>query len=577
MSERDVAACIVTNYVPHHSEYSGEHWLAREFISGFTGSAGDVVVTLTGGGLWTDGRYFLQAHTQLAGSSLVLFKQPEPQTPTIPEWLAANLAPGARVATVGSSINVSFYCELIAALTNAGIELSTDVDLVGEIWNSRPQCSAAPLFEHPLTFAGMDRVTKLARLRRALVGEGSEALILSALPDIAWLLNLRGADVPFCPLFEANLFVDAKTCLLCIDKTKVSTALADQLHADGVELRPLGSIKALAQTASGRLSLCPMSTNSELYLAMSASAEVVLQPPPTTLAKACKSEAELGSIRDALRYDGVAMVQFHRWLESNVPQGTVTELRAEEVLTGFRADLPHYLGQSFRTIAGFAEHGALMHYAASPQSDAVVGDENFFLVDSGGQYLGGTTDVTRTFAFGELSQQHREDYTRVLQAVIRLSAIQFRKGARGCNLDVMARGVLWQAGIDYDCGTGHGVGQCLVVHEGPQGLSQRLEDVPFEPGMLITNEPGVYRPGEYGIRIENIMLVVPGEVTQFGEFYRFETLTLAPIQTRALMLNMLSQSDRAWLNAYHLRVARELGPLLPATDKDWLETACASV
>ena len=277
------------------------------------------------------------------------------------------------------------------------------------------------------------------------------------------------------------------------------------------------------------------------------------------------------------------MVRFAKWLDEQFAQQIdqvsrgVTELSAEEKLAEFRQALPNYVSQSFRTIAGYGPHGALMHYAATTKSNATVGRDSFFLVDSGGQYLGGTTDVTRTFCFGDLSEAHKADYTRVLQAVIRLSMTQFKQGARGCNLDIMARGVLWQAGIDYDCGTGHGVGQCLVVHEGPQGMNQRLEDVPLVPGMLMTNEPGVYRAGKYGVRIENIMAVVPAEVTEFGEFYRFETLTLAPIQTRALLLDALSDAERNWLNAYHQRVQEEVGPLLPESDRQWLATACRAI
>jgi len=580
MRRERVAASIITNYDPHHSEYSGLHWLAREFVSGFTGSAGDLVVFADGGGLWTDGRYFIQAQEQLNGTGLELFKMRVEGTPTIPEHLAAILSSGQQVAVAGNCINTAFYNELQQALEPRRIALRTDLDLVSRIWRLRPERSLAPAVDYPLEFAGRSVTDKLAELRAKL--PGADGLIISALPDIAWLLNLRGADVPFCPLLESYLYLEvtgaAPRTVLCLNLAKLSPELQSRLAADGVELADYSAIVELAANSRGRMSLCPQSTGSDVYMAVrEAGAEITLEPPPTEKTKAAKNAVEQQVFREALRYDGVAMTRFARWLEANVPQGSVTELAAEKALLGYRAELPNFLEESFHTIAGFGAHAALMHYAATPDSDAVVDDSALFLVDSGGQYLGGTTDITRTFAFGEVSEQQRTDYTRVLQAVIRLSQTRFRKGACGCNLDIMARGVLWQYGIDYECGTGHGVGQCLVVHEGPQGLNQRLNNVPFEPGMSITNEPGIYREGRHGVRIENIMQVVHAETTEFGEFYAFETLTLAPIQTRPLLLELLQPQEKGWLNDYHARVYKEVSPLLKQADKEWLEVACAAI
>ena len=590
MAREQVMACIVTNYDPHHSEYSGLHWQAREFISGFTGSAGDVVVLADGGGLWTDGRYFIQAQEQLADTGLELFRQRIEGTPTIAGHLAAMLEAGDRVAVAGNSINASLYQELFAALEPAEIELRTDLDLVSRIWSDRPERSTAAVIDYPVEFSGRTVEDKLAEVRACLgdsVGGAADGLIISALPDIAWLLNLRGGDVPYCPLVEGYLYIEAagavvnegsQRAVFCVDQTKLPQTVRSQLLAAGVELADYSSILALASACSGTISLCPQSTASDVYVAvLGAGATVVQLPPPTELTKASKNEVEQRVFREALRYDGVAMTRFARWLEVNVPQGSVTELVAEKVLRGYRSELPNFLEESFHTIAGFGPHAALMHYAATPESDALVEDSALFLVDSGGQYLGGTTDVTRTFAFGDVAEQQRMDYTRVLQAVIRLSETRFRKGACGCNLDIMARGVLWQFGIDYECGTGHGVGQCLVVHEGPQGLNQRLNNVPFVPGMSITNEPGIYREGRHGVRIENIMQVVHAETTEFGEFYAFETLTLAPIQTRPLMVELLSEGEKAWLNAYHQRVFENVSPLLQAADRDWLKAACVPI
>ena len=577
MRREGVAACIVTNSDPHHSEYSGLHWLAREYISGFTGSAGEVVVLAEGGGLWTDGRYFIQANEQLEGTGLALFRQRIEGTASIAEHLVAQLNDGDRVAVSGASINVAFYDELISAFKPANITLSTDLDLVGRIWSQRPARSQAPIIDYPLEFSGQSVSKKLDDLRQELANSDIQQLLLSALPDVAWTLNIRGSDVPYCPLVESYLLISQAGATLFVDPAKLDDALIQRLKTDGVDCEDYSSIVEVARSFSGKTSLCPQSTNSDVYSAVQRNSEVVLQAPPTEARKACKNPTEQQVFREALRYDGVAMTRFARWLEINVPQGSVTEIAAEKVLRGFRAELPNFLEESFHTIAGYGAHAALMHYASTEETDTLVGEDALFLVDSGGQYLGGTTDVTRTFAFGELPQLQRMDYTRVLKAVIRLSETQFRKGARGCNLDVMARGVLWQYGIDYECGTGHGVGQCLVVHEGPQGLSQRLTDEPFKPGMSITNEPGIYREGQHGVRIENIMQVVPAQETEFGEFYKFETLTLAPIQTRPLVLSELTSAEKDWLNAYHSRVYKELEPLLEAADRNWLREACASI
>lgn len=577
MRSEGVAACIVTNSDPHHSEYSGLHWLAREYISGFTGSAGDVVVLAEGGGLWTDGRYFIQANEQLEGTGLSLFRQRIEGTPSIAEHLVAQLKAGDRVAVSGATINAAFSDELVAAFEPANLTLDCTLDLVDRIWSQRPARSQAPVIDYPMEFSGQTVPSKLSVVREELARNDIQQLLLSALPDIAWTLNIRGSDVPYCPLVESFLLIGLERATLFVDRAKLSDSLVQRLASEGVDCKDYSAVAAAARDCTGRTSLCPQSTNSDVYRAVREHSEAVFQAPPTEARKACKNPTEQQVFREALRNDGVAMTRFARWLEINVPQGSVTEMAAEKVLRGFRSELPNFLEESFHTIAGYGAHAALMHYASTEESDALVSDDALFLVDSGGQYLGGTTDVTRTFAFGELSELQRMDYTRVLKAVIRLSETQFRKGARGCNLDVMARGVLWQYGIDYECGTGHGVGQCLVVHEGPQGISQRLTDEPFKPGMSITNEPGIYREGRHGVRIENIMQVVPAEETEFGEFYKFETLTLAPIQTRPLVLSELSSGEKEWLNAYHSRVYKELEPLLEEADRNWLREACASI
>ena len=577
MQEENVDACLITNFDPHHSEYSGSYWLAREYFSGFTGSAGDLVVWADGGGLWTDGRYTIQATEQLAGTGIELFMTRVEGLPSIAEHLATILKSGATVAVAGYTINAAMFEELQEAFAPASIALKTELDLPDRIWANRPARSTAVAIDYPLEFSGRSTADKMAELRSTMLEQAVDSILISSLPDLCWLLNIRGQDVPYCPLIEGFVQITATTATFYVDIKKLAEPLCQRLADDGVELADYEQIEHIAKQCHGAVSLCPQSTSSTVYAAISETARVVLQPSPTELSKSQKNAVELEVFRTALRHDGVAMVRFARWLDENVPLGKVTELEAERVLRGYRAELPHFLDESFHTIAGYGAHAALMHYAATEETNATVGEDALFLVDSGGQYLGGTTDVTRTFAYGDINPQQRLDYTRVLQAVIRLTQTQFRKGARGCNLDIMARGVLWQHGIDYECGTGHGVGQCLVVHEGPQNFSQRLVDAPLRPGMSITNEPGVYRAGRHGVRIENIMVVVENQETEFGSFYGFETLTLAPIQTRALDIDKLSTADKGWLNDYHQRVLVELSPLLDPADKAWLEQACEPV
>ncbi|MEM7217143.1 MAG: aminopeptidase P family protein [Pseudomonadota bacterium] len=571
MAARGFDACIVTNNDPHQSEYSAPHWLARQYVSGFDGSAGDVVVTADDAGLWTDGRYHLQAESQLTGSGIRLFKAREPDTPTIAAWLAQTLHEGARVACAGHSIAAATLLELRKALEPRSIALQLTDDLVDLQWRQRPQRSTAPVFEHPLEFAGRDTAAKLADVRTLLAERGRDAVLLSALPDVAWTLNLRGADVPFCPLVEGYLFVTARRAVFCVEAAKIPATIAERLDGAGVEIAAPAALDGLVSGVNGALSLCPQTTNARLY---DLAGSPVLEPALTELSRGCKNEVERAALREALRLDGVAVARLGHWLDTQ-SDGCFSEYSVGERLRAFRSELPYYVSESFETIAGFGPNAALMHYHATEATAATVLGDGLLLVDSGGQYLGGTTDITRTFARGRPTREQCEDYTRVLQAVIRLTGTRFRRGTRGCNIDIMARGVLWQAGIDYDCGTGHGVGQCLVVHEGPHGLSQRLIDVPLEPGMVLTNEPGVYRGGRHGVRIENIMEIVPDRKTEFGEFLRFETLTLAPIDKRPLVKSMLDAAEIAWLDDYHARVLAGIAGEVPADVLPWLEEACA--
>ncbi|MEH0084226.1 aminopeptidase P family protein [Vibrio antiquarius] len=574
MSFHNVSAYIVTNNDPHNSEYSADHWLARSWISGFTGSAGDIVITQQGGGLWTDGRYYIQAEEQLHGTGLELFKAKQPETPTIAKWLATTLPENGIVAVDGRAISYAFYQGLKQAFEAKNIKIILDLDLLAPIWLERPPRPSAPVFEYPTAFAGVETENKLARIRSWLTENQVDSLLVSTLDDVMWTMNIRGGDTNYCPVSEAYLIVEQSRATLFIDKAKLPQDVERALTEQSVHIRHYNYVSQYLNQQCEGLSLAFSPTHTDSLLVSSIERNVNLKPMacPVTAMKAIKNETELTSLEQALTDDGVAIVRFMNWLEEQVPSGLVTELSAEAQLNHYRRQTRHYVSDSFRTIAGFAAHGAKMHYAADEESNAVVNESNFFLVDSGGQYLGGTTDITRTFHFGSPSIKQRKDYTLVLKAVIRLTQTRFMKGSTGANLDIMARGVLWQHGIDYKCGTGHGVGICLNVHEGPQNFSQSHHEVELKPGMVITNEPGVYREGEYGVRIENILKVVEVEQNEFGTFYGFETITLAPIATNALDLSMLDQAELDWLNHYHSRVYQALSPFLDTQDKNWLQS-----
>ncbi|EMR38319.1 aminopeptidase P family protein [Vibrio harveyi] len=579
MATHNVAAYIVTNNDPHNSEYSADHWAGRTWISGFTGSAGNVVITTQGGGLWTDGRYYIQAEEQLHGTGLNLFKARQPETPSIPKWLASTLEADSTIAVDGRSISYAFYQELKQALEPKNIQIILDLDLLTPIWHDRPSRPTEKIFEHPVAFAGIDTRQKLADLRSWLGDNHVDSLLVSTLDDVMWTLNIRGADTPYCPVSEAYLVVEQTRATAFIDKAKLPVEIEKHLNEQGVSVRHYDYVNQYLNQQCEGLSLAfnPSYTDSLLVSAIEQNVSLKPMACPVTDMKASKNPTELANLEQSLKDDGVAVVRFMSWLEDQVPSGLVTELSAEAQLKSYRRQTRHYVSDSFRTIAGFAAHGAKMHYAADEESNAVVNESNFFLVDSGGQYLGGTTDITRTFHFGSPTIKQRKDYTLVLKAVIRLTQTRFMKGSTGANLDIMARGVLWQHGIDYKCGTGHGVGICLNVHEGPQNFSQSHREVELKPGMVITNEPGVYRGGEYGVRIENIMKVVEVEQNEFGTFYGFETITLAPIATSMLDVTLLSQDEVDWLNHYHTQVYKALSPSLDAHDKTWLQGATQMV
>jgi Xaa-Pro aminopeptidase len=582
MRQHGVAAVLVPSADPHLSEYLPDHWQARTWLSGFDGSAGTLVVTAEQAGLWTDSRYFAQAEQQLAGSGIKLMKLHVPHTPEHIEWLQKHLHDGDVLAVAGDSLSLHTQRQLERRLAEAGATLRTDLDLPGAIWTGRPALPTAPVVEHPAPYASVPRAAKLDRLRAAMRKLGATHHLLSSLDDIAWLTNLRGSDVECNPVFLAHLLarVDGRTTLF-VHRAKLDDALVAALAADGIEIADYASVTSSLQElgAADSLLLDGGRVVSTIAAAIGAPVGRIDAANPTTAFKAIKSAADLEHIRDVMRRDGAALVRGFRRLEQRLAAGmSMTELDVDALLYEERSAQPGFVGESFSTIAGYMANGASPHYRATPESHSALQAKGLLLIDSGGQYLGGTTDITRVLALGPTTDEQRRDATLVLKGMIALSRARFPKGASGPQLDALARAPLWACGMDYGHGTGHGVGYFLNVHEGPHGIRAPVSGgalVALEPGMISSIEPGLYKPGRHGIRHENLVVVVEADASEFGEFYAFETLTQCPFDRRALEPALLNPEERAWLDDYHAGVRAALGPLLEDADLLWLETHCA--
>ena len=579
MREHEVVAYLVPSSDPHQSEYVPEHWARREWASGFTGSAGDLVVESRGGGLWTDGRYHLQARQQLRGSGLRLFPVGDKDVPTIEEHLARRLPRGAAVGVDPSVISLKRTRKIAKKLAPAGLTLKPiDENLVdavrGPVPGQRARARVVPLHAR---FAGETSASKLRRVRRAMRERGAEALLVTTLDAIAWLFNVRGSDVAYNPVVIAYAVVTSDGAVLHVDRGKLDPAARAHLTRTA-RIEPYAAIgRTLRGLARGKAVVwVDPETTSLLCGRLLDGAKPVFAPSPIPRMKARKNDVELAGIRAAHRRDGAAMARFLHWLERSLPDRGVTEMSAADRLEGFRREGEHFRGLSFPTIAGYAGHGAIIHYSVDAASDVPLRPEGLFLVDSGAHYLDGTTDITRTLVLGgRPTGAQRDCYTRVLKGHIAIATARFPAGTTGARLDTLARAALWQSGRDYAHGTGHGVGAYLNVHEGPQSISHRSTAVPLEPGNVQSNEPGYYEPGEFGIRIENLVEVVQDEALAPRDFLRFETLTLCPIEKRLVDPALLSAGERAWLDAYHARVRETLGPDLDRDDRAWLERACA--
>ena len=582
LKRRGLAAVLVPSSDPHLSEYLPERWQGRQWLSGFTGSMGTLVVTPDTAAVFADSRYWVQAEAELAGSGTELVKIATGNSTQHVDWLAAHVPAGATVGVDGSVLGLAAAQLLAATLTKAGVQLRTDFDALAEVWPERPGLPAAEVYEHLAPHAPLARSAKLAMVREAMAQQGTTHHFISTVDDIAWLFNLRGADVNFNPVFLAHALLDATCVTLFVGAGKVPAELQAVLAQDGVRLASYGdAAAALAALATDAVLLIDP-RRVTFGLRANVTARVVEAINPSTLFKSRKTAAEAAHVREAMAQDGAAMCEFYAWFEAALGRERITELTVDEKLSAARAKRPGFKGLSFNTIAAFNPNGAMPHYHATPESHAVIevkpGEGGLLLIDSGGQYLGGTTDITRVWPIGSITPEHRRDYTLVLKGTLALSRTRFPRGTLSPMLDAIARAPLWEHGLDYGHGTGHGVGYFLNVHEGPQSISKTMPEpqMAMEPGMITSIEPGLYRPGRWGIRIENLVLNVhvastaPGGVTEFGEFLEFETLTLCPIDTRCIERSLLRQDEIDWLNAYHATVRERLVPQVDGAALAWL-------
>lgn len=579
MRRRGVDALMVPSADPHLSEYLPARWKGREWLSGFTGSVGTFVITADVAGVWTDARYWTQAEQELDGTTIQLMKLTSGASVQYVDWLAANLQPGQTLAVDGAVLGLAIARLLRQALEAKNVSLRTDLDLLDDIWTDRPALPAAPVYEHQPPYASKSRGDKLAELRDAMRQLGADRHLISTLDDIAYLFNLRGADVNFNPVFLAHALVTPTRATLFVADGKIAPELGKQLSEQDIYVAPYGAVAgALADLPlDATLLIDPRRVTHGTRECVPAGVRVIEAVNPTTFAKSKKSEQDASHIRATMEQDGAALCEFFTWLEQTLadPQrAPLTEVDIDRHITAARARRPGFISPSFATIAGFRSNGAIMHYRATGAHHAVIEGDGLLLIDSGGQYLGGTTDITRVVAVGDITAEHKRDFTLVLKGVIALSSARFPRGTKSPMLDAIARAPLWAEGLDFGHGTGHGVGYFLNVHEGPQSISQSAMPEPhtaMEPGMITSIEPGLYRPGKWGIRIENLVLNQPAGQTEFGDFLRFETLTLCPIDTRCIEPSLLRDDEKLWLNDYHATVRTRLLPLLSGDALAWLE------
>ena len=579
MGNAGMDAFVIPITDPHQGEYMPERHRAIAWLTGFTGSAGTVVITNDFTGLWTDSRYFIQAEQQLKDSPVSLVKLKIPHTPEYIEWIAETLPGNSRVGVDANVISVSRVRRIKESFSNVGISLDTEHDIVNLVWKNRPEMPENKVFELDVQYAGVTRKDKLHVIREQMQKKKATHHLLTALDDIAWTFNIRGTDVCYNPLVTAYSVISETFAYIFINQKKLPEQLKQKLIDDGLEIKPYDEIKKFLSGLESKdaMMISPGSTSFSLFNSIPEKVKVIEDISIPTRLKAIKNDIEKDHIRNVMVKDGVALTKFFFWLEQNLGKEKITEISASKKLEAFRRDQENFVHPSFATIAGYGPHGAVVHYEATPETDVELKQDSLFLLDSGGHYLDGTTDITRTNALGQPTVEQKRDFTLALKGTINLARIEFPEGTKGYQIEILARKALWENGLNYGHGTGHGVGFFLNVHEGPQTIGTGASgnaQVSMEPGMLTADEPGIYREGKYGIRTENLILCVPSRETEFGRFLKFETVTLCFIDTELVDKSLLNEKEIKWLNDYHQKVFEKLSPHLDEDEREWLEAKC---
>lgn len=574
MRQNNIDAYIIPTNDFHGSEYVGEYFACRKFISGFTGSAGTCIVTIDEAGLWTDGRYFLQAEEELKNTSIDLYKMGEANVLTILEFLDQKLDNNSTIGFDGRVLSIGFVKNLMNKLKNKNIKYNFELDLIDQIWENRPNMSSNKVFELSIDYAGEERISKINKIKNELKNNQADYLILTSLDDIAWLLNLRGSDVECNPVFLSYVLISKDEVVLYIDEKKIPTSILNNLNKDEILIKPYNIIyQDIKEIEEDKVVLFDEYKVNYAIKANLKTKNIINKINPTTIYKAIKNETEIKNAYLAHLKDGIALTKFIYYIKHNINKKSFTEISASDYLENLRKEQPNYIGLSFDTISGYAHHGAIIHYSATKESNIELSPKSFLLVDSGGQYLEGTTDVTRTISLGELTEKEKTYYTLVLKGHLALSNIIFPEGVSGINLDVLARASLWKNLLNYNHGTGHGVGSLLNVHEGPQNISpyQGRASYPFKPGMITSNEPGIYLENEFGIRIENLILCKNYQESNIGKFLCFDDLTLAPYEVDAIDKSLLTKEEINQIHNYHEKVYNQLSSYLNEEEKNWLK------
>ncbi|MEI6090366.1 MAG: aminopeptidase P family protein [bacterium] len=571
MKNHNLAAYIIPSSDAHISEYTADCWKSIEWISGFTGEAATVVITETSANLWVDSRFFIQAEKQIAGTEFILHKLKMPGVKDFPDWIMENISSATMIGIDGYVFQVNAAKNLERLLKQKNIVLAYEFDIPGKLWEFRPEIPTNKIFLQDEKYSGASAENKIGQVRQKMQAAGADVHIIATLDDTAWILNIRGKDIECNPTPIAYSAIEHDKALLFITETKVPSEVRRYLESSGVEIHDYYQIENYIKSLDDvKLLLDPARMNYKLYKNVNDSVKIIEQMNPSTKLKAVKNAVEIKGMKAALLRDGAAMVKFFHWLENSIGKEIISEVSAAEKMKDFRAESNMYLGESFETISAYKANGAIVHYVANEENNATLEPDGFFLTDSGGQYYDGTTDITRMIHLSEPTEIEKLDYTNILRGVIELSMAKFPKNTRGAQLDVLARQYIWKNSQNYMHGTGHGVGCFLNVHEGPQSIRMEENPIILEPGMMITNEPGLYKENQYGVRIENIIMVAEDITSEFGDFFKFETLTLCPIDLKAVNLNLMSGEQIKWLNDYHLRVREELEPLLEGELKEYL-------